>query len=88
MSTTREVVREKARVEHDLIKNHPLISYATSPSYNPHVKRLLLFFPLRGEGETVWKRETWRENRATRKEDRYPALGGRKSRRLEDRLFA
>ena len=26
MSATREVVREKARVAHDLIKNHPLIS--------------------------------------------------------------
>jgi len=29
-----------------------------------------------GEGKTVWKRETWRENRDTRKEGRYPTLFG------------
>jgi len=32
---------------------------------------------LSGAGETVWKRETWRENMNTKKEDRYPVLGGR-----------
>jgi len=43
---------------------------------DPHVKWLLLFFPLsRGEGDRVWKRETLRDNRDTRKEDRYPVLG-------------
>jgi len=39
------------------------------------------------EGETVWKREAWRENRDTRKKDRYPVLRGRESRPLEERLF-
>jgi len=42
---------------------------------------------LSAKGETVWKRETWRENRNTRKEDRYPVLGGRESRPLEERQF-
>ena len=42
---------------------------------------------LSGKGETVWKRETCRENRDTRKEDRYPVLGGRESRPLEERWF-
>jgi len=36
---------------------------------------------LNGEGETVWKRERWRENRDTRKDERYPVvLGGFASR--------
>jgi len=50
---------------------------------------------LRGEGETVWKREKWRENKDTRKENRYPVLGVRESRHCsrreivwQQRLFA
>ena len=63
-------------------------TYATSHSYDPHVKRLLSSSHLLGgEGETVWKRETWRKNRDTRKEDRYAVLEVRESRPLEERLF-
>jgi len=42
---------------------------------------------LGGKGETIWKRETWRENKDKRKEDRYPVLGGHESRPLKERFF-
>ena len=38
-----------------------------------------------GEGETVWKRETWRENRDTRKDE--SSWVGRELRPLEEILF-